>query len=233
MAALDEGVSSESDLIRAYREWLPNLTTRMDLTLKRRAKLSPPDPRRANLWLTLNEDRLSATVVRALNRLNGYVLRPPRRLRHRPRLNALAWSERGAVSNRWHIHALIERPTFWSPQSFAAAASTAWRAQPLGHREMRIEEIRDAMRSLRYNTKADRTLGNLIYVHVEQDETAWWRRDWLTDWTTGDGRDLGTPRKSHAGGQTDQSPPRSLKTTSWTTRVSSGFSASTSSLGLP
>src|SRR5690606_30369024 len=114
-----------------------------------------------HFWLTATDDTVRATTTRFLNRLNGFVVKPPRRNQRaassipQPRLDALVWLERGSVGRRFHLHALIERPRFWPPEAFAAKVKQAWHAQPLAYRQARIEELRDLARSLRYNAKGN------------------------------------------------------------------------------
>jgi hypothetical protein len=78
-----------------------HLNTRADLTLRCRAMVRLANAQR--VWFVLNDDLLRATVVRALNRMNGYAL-GVRRSGPQARLDALVWSERGAVSGRPHVH---------------------------------------------------------------------------------------------------------------------------------
>lgn len=176
MSLLDRGVSTQyqNELARAYLDWIPTLTTRADLTLRCRANVTggaaePP------LVLILNEDLIAATIVRALNRINGRVLGASRRAGPHPRLDALVWTERGRLTGRPHAHALIERPVSWEPTAFAALVTDAWHAQPFGHDQVRVDEVRDLRRSLGYNAKADPRFGNIVYFHKEPDATAWWR----------------------------------------------------------
>jgi hypothetical protein len=180
---LDRGVPGPSgviaDLSKGYLEWMPRLTTRADLTFKRWAALPALEGARAAARLVLDDNTARAMVTRAMNRILSHVVRSSRSLRHRPRLDAVVWLERGGLSGRPHVHALIERPTFCSPESFANVIGQAWQAQPLGHRQCQIEEIRDLRGSLRYNMKAGE---DPIYLHKEPDETAWWRQTWLRDW---------------------------------------------------
>ena len=79
------------------------------------------------------------------------------------------WLERGVLGGRPHLHALIERPTFWSPEMFADVIVQCWRAQPLAYRQHQIDEIRDLPASLRYNMK---TGDDPVYVHKEPDASA-------------------------------------------------------------
>jgi len=68
---LDRGVSAGRDrLVREYAMWMSSLNTRADLTLRCRAMI-PARPHGAPHLLSLNDDLLRSTIVRALNRLNA------------------------------------------------------------------------------------------------------------------------------------------------------------------
>ncbi len=200
---LDRGVPERevpgADLVKAYREWMFRLTTRADLTLKYRAKVAAPDGPGHQMWLAVDDNLIRATIGRAMNRINGHVLRPPRRSRKPPRLDALVWLERGWLTGRPHLHALIERPAFWPPEEFAKIVAKSWRAQPLAHRELVVQEVEDLPASLRYNMKADpKSGGNLAYFHKEPDERAWWRAEWLRGWNEAGGLDRTIEATGHA-----------------------------------
>jgi hypothetical protein len=155
---------------------MPHLNTRADLTLRCRAMMPASAHTRRRISLALNDDLLRATIVRALNRLNGYAV-GSRHSQRQARLDALVWTERGAVSGRPHAHALIERPELLNAAQFAAMVVRAWQAQPFGYDEVRVEEVRDIERSVGYNAKASPAIsGNLVYFHKEPDTSAWWRR---------------------------------------------------------
>jgi hypothetical protein len=177
LGLLDRRVSQDRDrLVSEYASWMSNLNTRADLTLRCRASLRGPTGRR--VALSLNDDLLRATIVRALNRLNGYVLAGRRTAASRPRLDGLVWTERGYIGGRPHIHALLERPGFVSPFAFAAMIEKAWQAQPFGYDEVLVEEVRDLERSIGYNAKASPNIsGNLVYFHKEPQSSAWWRAE--------------------------------------------------------
>lgn len=117
-------------------DWMPDLNMRADLTLKCWTRTEIGGHR---LPVKCRDEDAVATVVRAMNRLNRYVLKNERRDR---RLSAVAFLERGPKGNRPHIHALIERPPNISVQDFARWMRKAWTDQPFGHRQMRIEAIR-------------------------------------------------------------------------------------------
>jgi hypothetical protein len=134
-------------------------------------------------WQDLDDDVICRTVTRAMHRLNGHVVRSSRKAGHRPKLDAIVHVERGRSTGRPHVHALIERPPFWEPVAFAEVVVAAWVAQPFGCKQGLVEELRDVRRCLAYNMKADiKTGGDIVYVHKEEDEFAWWRADWLRDW---------------------------------------------------
>lgn len=173
---LDRGVPTRPNrLVAAYAKWVPNLNTRADLTFRCRAMMPASVHTERRVSLVLNDDLLNTTIVRALNRLNSYALGSCRS-KVRPRLNALVWMERGEISGRPHAHALIERPGRVSPAEFSTMVERAWRAQPFGYDQMRIEEVRDIERSIGYNAKTSPGFsGNVVYFHKEPDESAWWR----------------------------------------------------------
>lgn len=174
MWLLDRGVSADrAVLVGEYAAWMPHLSTRADLTLRCRTTILGPAGRKVSLLL--NDDLLRATIVRALNRLNGYAL-GSRRKKSRARLDGLVWTELGYISGRPHAHALIERPRLVSPSNFAAMVKKAWQAQPFGYDHLLVEEVRDIERSIRYNAKASPGIsGNLVYFHKEPGSSAWWR----------------------------------------------------------
>jgi hypothetical protein len=162
-------------LVAQYAAWMPTLTTRADLTLRCRASMQGEMSHGRRISLSLNDDLLRATIVRTLNRLNGYAV-GIRRTGGRARLDALVWSERGSVSGRPHVHGLIERPQSVAASAFAVMLARAWRAQPFGYHEVKIDEIHDIDRSIAYNAKSSPGLtGHLVYFHKEPDGSAWWR----------------------------------------------------------
>lgn len=175
MQLLDRSVSTGRDrVIGEYAAWMGGtLNTRADLTLRCRATVELASERRVSM--VLNEDLLRATVVRALNRVNGYALGVRRSL-PQPRIDALVWSERGGLSGRPHVHALIERPGIVDGAEFAGMLERAWRAQPFGYDEVEVEAVRDIERSIAYNAKESPAItGNLVYFHKERSASAWWR----------------------------------------------------------
>jgi hypothetical protein len=167
---------SERDaVVREYAAWMSALRTRADLPLRRRAAVTS-EGAALPMMLAVNDELARVTVVRALNRLNGRAVRSPRRAAYRPRLDALAWLERGDVSGQPHVHALIERPAFLAPDVFAEMVRAAWAAQPFGHGRVCVAELRDRERSVGYNSKAASDVtGDLVYFHREPAESAWWR----------------------------------------------------------
>jgi len=155
---------------------MPTLTTRADLTLRLRAHLSRPDEPAKRVSVSLTDDVIGATVGRFVNRVSAAAVPSSRRATHRSRLDVLAWMERGALNRRPHVHALLERPASWSAEDFAALLSESWRRQPFGYDEVRVAEVESLRRSMGYNAKAGRMLGNVVYFSHEPDESAWWRR---------------------------------------------------------
>ena len=149
--------------VNEWVDWMPELNTRLDLTVKHREGL-----------FSLSDDLLNRTVVRLMNRVSGYALKHRSR-RPRPMLGALIWVERGLLTRRCHLHGLVERPEVCSAEHFAQAVERAWKAQPFAHSEMRIEAIRDLSSSLAYNAKSGWASDSLIYWHKTADERAWWR----------------------------------------------------------
>jgi hypothetical protein len=173
---LDRDVPVDRDrLVKEYAAWMPHLSTRADLTLRCRATMRASTDTGRRISLALNDDLLRATIVRALNRLNGYVL-GSRGSKQRARLDALVWVERGALTGRPHAHALIERPVLVGAVQFASMIVRAWQAQPFGYKEVHVEEVRDLESCIRYNAKTSRAIsGTLVYFHKESNESAWWR----------------------------------------------------------
>jgi hypothetical protein len=146
-------------LVNAYRQWLPELNVRADLTLKRAIVTNRSETTRTFQRLRDDED-IIATIVRAMNRLNRYVLGGERRTR---RLSAVATYERGKHSGHPHVHLLVERPASISVSEFSRHLKRAWLAQPFAHREMRVGPVTTLGGSLNYNTKHG--FGRLVYFH--------------------------------------------------------------------
>lgn len=146
--------SLQERTIQELRGWMPELTMKADLTLK---LMCYTGPNRLPLRLRTEEDA-TATVVRAMNRLNRYVLKQERRNR---RLGAVAFLERGPMTNRPHLHMLLERPETVLVDDFATALQKAWTDQPFGNRQMRIEPVESLDRALHYAAKG----GNIVYFH--------------------------------------------------------------------
>lgn len=145
-----------------WLNWMPELNMRADLTLKCWTRTEIDGHR---LPVRCRDEDTVATVVRAMNRLNRYVLKNERRNR---RLSAVAFMERGPKSNRPHIHALIERPANISVQDFARWLRKAWTDQPFGHRQMRIEPIRSQAASWFYDAKGG--IQGMVYFHKDNNE---------------------------------------------------------------
>jgi hypothetical protein len=150
---------STHTLVNAYRNWMPELNVRADLTLKRAIVTSRSETTKTFQRLRDDED-IIATVVRAMNRLNRYVLGSDRKSR---RLGAIATYERGGHTGQPHVHLLIECPDHVSVTEFCRLLKRAWLAQPFAHREMRVGPVTTLGGSLNYNTKHG--FGKLVYVH--------------------------------------------------------------------
>jgi len=106
----------------------------------------------------IDED-IIATIVRAMNRLNRYLLGPER---HERRLGAVFFWERGK-NGRPHVHGLVERPEHVRLDDFIDALRRAWQTQPFGYREVMIEPIRSLGASFNYDSKAG--FHHLVYFH--------------------------------------------------------------------
>jgi hypothetical protein len=146
-------------LLKAWTDFMPELNMRADLTLKLARVTSPKDhPFKTFQKLRIDED-IIATVVRAMNRLNRYLLGPNRKQR---RLGAVFFWECG-TNGRPHVHGLVERPEEIPVAQFITAMSRAWHGQPFGHRQVRIEPIRSLGASLNYDSKAG--FHHLVYFH--------------------------------------------------------------------
>lgn len=150
---------TRSDLLKAWISFMPELNMRADLTLKIATITSAKNhPIKTFQKLTIDED-IIATVVRALNRLNRYLLGSARKNR---RLGAVMFWERGK-NGRPHVHGLVERPEEIPIAEFIDAMERAWHGQPFGHRETCIEPIRSLGASFNYDSKAG--FHNLVYFH--------------------------------------------------------------------
>jgi hypothetical protein len=119
------------------------------------------DDRKIRVRLRGEEDVI-ATIVRAMNRLNRYILKTERKQR---RLSAVVFAERGRTSGRLHAHALIERPDNITVDDFSDWMRTAWIDQPFGHRQMMIEPIRSLTASWFYDAKGG--LQGMVYFHKD------------------------------------------------------------------
>jgi hypothetical protein len=154
-----------SPLIDEWVKWMPELNMRVDLTLKMRGTKIVGDRKiRVSLRLRNDEDVI-ATVVRAMNRLNRYILKTDRK--HR-RLSAVFFAERGKTNGRMHTHALIERPDSVSVEDFTNWMAKAWTDQTFGHREMKIEPIRSQIGSWIYDAKQG--FQGMVYFHKDTTE---------------------------------------------------------------
>lgn len=152
-----------SPLVSQWIEWMPELNMRVDLTLKLRGTQKVGD-RKIRVSLRGDED-VTATVVRAMNRLNRYVLNRDRKNR---RLGAVVFAERGKATGRIHAHALIERPDGVSVEDFTNWMTKAWTDQPFGHSEMKIEPIRSQIGSWIYDAKGG--FQGMVYFHKDANE---------------------------------------------------------------
>jgi hypothetical protein len=154
-----------SPLISEWVKWMPELNMRVDLTLKLRGTKTVGD-RKTRVSVRLrNDEDVIATVVRAMNRLNRYVLKGDRKRR---RLSAVFFAERGKTTGRIHPHALIERHENVSVEDFTKWMAKAWTDQTFGHREMKIEPVRSQMGSWIYDAKNG--FQGMVYFHKDTDE---------------------------------------------------------------
>jgi hypothetical protein len=154
-----------SPLIEEWIAFMPELNMRVDLTLKLRGTQTVGD-RKVKVSVRLrNDEDVIATVVRAMNRLNRYVLKGDRK---HNRLSAVVFAERGKTTGRIHAHALIERPDSVNVEDFAKWMTRAWTDQPFGHREMKIEPIRSPKGSWIYDAKNG--FHGMVYFHKDKDD---------------------------------------------------------------
>jgi hypothetical protein len=160
--------SMQSQLQKAWLVFFSELNMRVDLTVKHRDVVCS-----GGRTLSLNDDLLARTVCRFMNRLSGSVLRH-RHQRPRPHLSAMIWEERGPVTRRRHLHALIECPAMCDRHAFVDAVRKAWGAQPFAHREMHIEAIQSPTGSAIYNMKAG-SMASAMYLSKTPNSAAWWR----------------------------------------------------------
>ena len=138
---------------------MPELNMRADLTLKMAIVTSPKNhPMKTFQRIKIDED-IIATIVRAMNRLNRYLLGSEGKQR---RLGAVFFWERGK-KGRPHVHGLVERPEEIRLDEFVDAIARAWHGQPFGHRQILIEPICSLGASFNYDSKAG--FHHLVYFH--------------------------------------------------------------------
>jgi len=153
------GRITRHQLLNAWIAFMPELNMRADLTLKMAIVTSPKNhPIKTFQKIKIDED-IIATIVRAMNRLNRYLLGPER---HQRRLGAVFFWERGK-NGRPHVHGLVERPEHIHPDDFIDALTRAWHGQPFGHRQVLIARIRSLGASFNYDSKAG--FHHLVYFH--------------------------------------------------------------------
>lgn len=153
------GKITRHELLNAWISFMPELNMRADLTLKMASITSPKNhPMKTFRKIKIDED-IIATIVRAMNRLNRYLLGAER---HERRLGAVFFWERGK-NGRPHVHGLVERPEDVRLDDFIDALTDAWEAQPFGYKQVKIEPIRSLGASFNYDSKAG--FHHLVYFH--------------------------------------------------------------------